>query len=44
MLNDELENYDYSLSLELGNCMLALDLDTDLGLWAGIVCYVVDVR
>ena len=44
MLNDELENYDYSLSLELGNCMLALDSDTDQGLCAGNVCSVVDVR
>ncbi len=43
MLNDELENYDYSLSLELGNCMLALDSDMDQGLCAGSVCSVVDV-
>ena len=44
MLMNELENYDYSLSLELGNCMLALDSDSDQGLCAGNVCSVVDVR
>ena len=41
---NELENYDYSLSLELGNCMLALDSDADQGLCAGNVCSGVVVR
>ncbi len=36
MLMNELENYEYYLSLHLGNSMLALDLDTDQGLCASM--------